>query len=211
MAEFEEQRNMDHAGLRRMARAGLSSSKARSFFWPLFVKVGDGGGLGEMSTDIREQAKRRYTSIRQSVAGNRSPVEVNLELNEDPQVVTAHIVPLLMQQFDVKEPALLVPLVRILSTVLCNSAICFSTCSDILERPGWFSVHDTSSATYRANLALFRELVQRSTPKLSLVLTQLGALEDRFLSVIFVDLFNSILTTDQRYRFVSLPPLPSPP
>jgi hypothetical protein len=161
------------------------------------------------SIDVREQAKRRFTWIKQSISGKKNEIVVNLEMNEDPKAVTVQIVPLLMQQFDVKEPALLVPLVRLLSTVLTNSALCFSTCCDILERPGWFSAPDAIS--YRSKLALFRELTHLSVPKLSVVLNQIGALDDQFLSLFFVDLFSSLLTTEQRYRFVrSSPSLLSP-
>lgn len=155
--------------------------------------------------DIQEQAKRRFIWIHNSLSGNdkkkQEDMVVNMEMNESPKSVTAKIVPLLMQQFDVKEPALLLPLVRLLSTVLTNSAICFSTCCDILERPGWFSAPD--AMTYRSKLVVFRELVRMSVPKLSLVLDEIGALDDRHLSLIFVELFSTLLTQDQRYRFVS--------
>jgi hypothetical protein len=169
------------------------------------VKLGHREDCGE-PIDVREQAKRRFTWIQQSISGKKDEIAVNLEMNEDPKAVTARIIPLLMQQFDVKEPALLVPLVRILSTVLTNSAICFSTCCDILERPGWFSAPD--AINYRSKLALFRELTHLSVPQLSVVLDQISALDDQFLSLLFVDLFSSLLTTEQRYRFVSSPPLP---
>lgn len=126
---------------------------------------------------------------------------INLEFDEEPQTVVSNILPLLIQQFDVKEPAILVPLVRILSTILTNSAICYSTCCDILERPGWFSFPDTIN--YRLRLTLFRELVRLSVPKAANTLDQINALEDNLLSSIFIDLFDGILTREEKYRFVS--------
>ena len=177
----------------------------------MIVKIGHKEGFQE-SLDIREQAKRRYTWIKQQTtpatltsttptSTTTTTTQINLEFNEDSHTILINILPLLMQQFDVKEPGILIPLIKILSSILSNSAICYSVCCDILERPGWFFVPD--SGNYRLRLTLFHELVRISIPKSSVVLDQIGALEDQHLSNIFIDFFDGILSRDEKYRLVS--------
>ncbi len=152
--------------------------------------------------DIREQAKRRYLWIKKTISGCDEIGDVNLEFNETPEKVVSQVLPLLLRQFDIKEPALFIPLLRTLASILTNTPICFSTCYDILERPGWFTAPDAQS--YRIKLLVFRELVQVSVPKSSTSLEEIGALDDRHLSLLFADLFTPFLTNEQRYRFVSI-------
>mmetsp|Transcript_16787 Transcript_16787/g.25232 ORF Transcript_16787/g.25232 Transcript_16787/m.25232 type:complete len:518 (+) Transcript_16787:161-1714(+) len=181
--------------MRERIRTGLPCNEARQLWWPILVKTGYHQSVDQVP-DIPGLARKRWTWALQSLHGNDDPVDVNLEWNEmEEGEVAKEVMQMLIRQYHMPEPGLVASLVRTLSAVLSNRAILFSTCCDIMGRPGWFI--SPEPASHRLKLFTFRELGKRIIPQTYSQLDAIGALTDTYLNIILVDMMAPVLTPEQ--------------
>lgn len=100
---------------------------------------------------------------------------------------TYEIMLLICSQYDLEEPGLVVPVVSMLSNFIPSPEIVFSTACDILNRQDWFV--SPNAARHRMRLFSFRQLVANFLPKEAVALESMGALDEPYLNLIFLDLF----------------------
>ena len=106
---------------------------------------------------------------------------------------TYDIVLMLGSQYDLEEPGLIVPVVGMLSLFIPSPEIVFGTACDILDRQEWFV--SPSASRHRMKLFSFRQLVSNFLPKEAAYLESIGAFEDEYLNLIFLDFFMPLLST----------------
>mmetsp|Transcript_2681 Transcript_2681/g.4027 ORF Transcript_2681/g.4027 Transcript_2681/m.4027 type:complete len:590 (-) Transcript_2681:164-1933(-) len=172
---------------------GLQSDVARRKWWPVFLKVANKEDVMGLP-DTVQTAQRRYAwGIRQSQdTNNISADSVDISwCTVPPEDITESVIRMLIRHYDIPFPLMLQPLILHLSETICNTAILFSMMCDILDRPQWFI--QPSLSHHRARLAVFRSQVQRILPTTYGVLDSIGALEEKGLNIIFVDLLTTVL------------------
>lgn len=182
--------------MREFVRTGLHSTEARRYWWPILVKVKYKQNVTN-PPDVNSTATKRYTWAIQSINGNKDPVDVNLEYRDESaaEEICMEVLQLLVRQYHMPEPGTLEPFVRHVSRVITNNAICFSLCCDFLDRPGWYISPDAMS--HRLKLHTFKELIKRFMIQTYTVLDGIGALADRYLNIILVDMMTPILQPEQ--------------
>ncbi len=157
--------------------------------------------------NIELLSKRRYlwaiTRNNDEMKSNHEVNEVSMEMTpQDSDAIAREVLNLLSEQYGSDTQVLVISLIHIIANVISNKAILFSLCCDIYDRPGWFL--STSVSIHRYKLHVFRELLQASIPKTYDVLKDIGALEEKYLNLIFVDFFNSLIPQEFILRIVSI-------
>ena len=191
---------LQYKEIREHIRTGLQSAQARQLWWPILVKTGYKQSVMQVP-DISGLARKRYTWAMKSLNGTDEDIDVNLEWGEvPPHQIADGVMQLLIRQYHMAEPGLLIPFVNFVSTVLTNRAICFSFCCDFMDRPGWFISPDPIS--HRIKLFTFRELCKRLILQTYNALDSMGALSDSYLNIILVEMLAPVLTPDQHRQVV---------
>jgi hypothetical protein len=183
---------------------GIPSDFFRRFWWPILVTLSREQTL-ERIPDTRSCSKRKYMmAIEHS---KEATIPIDLSWDEDiPENIAFHVMKLLVEHYVMEDPGLVYPLVKFISQVITNTAICYMFFSHIMDRPHWY-IQLTPTA-HRCHLGVFRELAQRGMTKTYGILQSIGAFEEKYLNMIFVDFFTEILPDEYIKCIVSACPHP---
>lgn len=192
---------IDYNMFKRFLRdEGIPSNSLRRLWWPVYFYLIPDKEL-ETYPDISRNAFRKYRWA--TYKPEEENIVIDLSWGEDtPENITYYVMKLIVQHFDIQDPGLLHPLVNQLSKVLTNKAICYSVLTEIIERPTRYLLPTPSS--HRCKLHAFRELAKRCMIHTHHLLDKMGALEEQFLNLIFVDMFTTILPNDYVNSIVRL-------
>lgn len=183
----------------RLRDDGLSNDSQRRLWWPSYFTILNEQVLNQYP-DYSRLALRKYRWATHH--GQDENLPIDLSWGEDnPQHITYCVIKLLMQHYDIQDPGLIHPLVQILSKVLTNKAICYFVVTEIIERPTRYLV--ASAGSHRVKLHAFRELCKRCMINTWQILDRIGALQEKYLNLIFVDLFSTILPDEDVNSIVS--------
>mmetsp|Transcript_2692 Transcript_2692/g.4044 ORF Transcript_2692/g.4044 Transcript_2692/m.4044 type:complete len:538 (+) Transcript_2692:191-1804(+) len=187
---------ISYDSLREQVYGGLMPD-ARQYWWPLLPRIVSGEHIRKYP-NIKAMSTVRYKSAlggRVSVDTNDTGAEQTNRLNE--------VVCLLSDLYDIQDQESVRQLVGVLIDIIPSSDICFHTCCDILDQP--HSIVARNAHDHRVKLHVFRELIEEHLPQADVVLlTHLGVLEDRFLNLIFVDFFTSIISNTHVLRIFDM-------
>jgi hypothetical protein len=175
---------ISYADLKKELRQGLMSD-ARIYWWPFLPRILPGSRIN-MYPKIKEICVQKYEWAKANFKDLPSLFEVANEKDR-----TYEIMLLLGSQYDLEEPGLVVPVVGMLSLFIPSPEIVFGAACDILDRQDWFV--SPTAARHRMKLFSFRQLVANFLPKEAFKLESIGALEDDYLNLIFLDFFLPLL------------------
>ena len=182
---------LGYTALRRVLRAGLSH-QARQQWWPSLPRIPDGDGINSFQ-NIQELATNRlkWADSTREFDNKGSTLEQKV----------AYVVQLLNNQYHMSDPDLLMPLIQFVTKELIDIAAAFSTLCDVCDRGEWFFAVEPSQ--HRVRLETFRVLLERNNSGLYGTLKRIGALEDRFLNIFFINLFVDVFPDESVMRTVS--------
>lgn len=106
------------------------------------------------------------------------------------------------KQFDISQPDLLIPQVKIIARTVPNKCLCFSILYDLMTRMEWYT--QPNLLQHRTKLVLFTEVVASAVPKTFATLHSIGGLAEIFLNEIFVYLFSTFFPKDKVQQIVSI-------
>jgi hypothetical protein len=104
------------------------------------------------------------------------------------------------KQFDISQPDLLIPQVKIIARTVPNKCLCFSILFDLMTRQDWYT--QPNLLQHRTKLALFIEVVASAIPKTYATLQAIGGLAEIFLNDIFVYMFSTLFPKDRVQQIV---------
>jgi hypothetical protein len=173
----------------RLRDDGLSSDALRRRWWPIYFTILTDKILRTLP-DYSHTALRKYRWAMQKAEEENIPIDLSWGEDSSPHI-TYCVMRLIMQHYNIPDPGLVHPLVQILSRVLTNKVICYFVMTEIMNRPRRYLAATPTS--HRIKLHAFRELAKRCMVHTFQILDQMGALEERHLNLIFVDMFSTIL------------------
>jgi hypothetical protein len=199
----------------RLRNEGFSTDAERRLWWPTYFAMITDKTLKSFP-DYSRIALRKYRWATHNLEEEHLPIDLSWD-EDNAQHITYCVMKLLMQHYDIQDPGLIHPLVQLLSKVLTNKVICYYVLTEIMDRPPRYLA--ATACSHRTKLHAFRELSRRCMVHTFLILERIGALQEKFLNYIFVDLFSTILPDEDVYSIVrcthssSHPPLtpPMPP
>lgn len=194
----------------RLRDEGFTSDAQRRLWWPTFFPLVTDKTLISFP-DYSSQALRKYRWAIQKIDEEHLPIDLSWD-EDNPQQITYCVMKLLMQHYDIQDPGLIHPLVQLVSKILTNKAICYHVLTEIMDRPTRYLA--ATPCCHRTKLHAFRELSRRCMVNTFLILEKIGALQEKYLNLIFVDLFSSILADEDVNSIVCPTPIPlfhSPP
>ena len=166
---------LEHRALRQICRGGIALKQERVYWWPVFVRQTKPVPVTEYPAAVK--------SASSLLAGK------GVRSFDD-------VFQLLCQEFDLQEPSVLQPLFRLVSSEFDTSrdgtALVYMIFSFILSDSGRFS--DFTMDAVRGNNHAFRKVLEKNMPKTHRSLSEIGALEDDFLALIFRDFFKDLLS-----------------
>lgn len=179
---------------------GIPSNSLRRLWWPVYFYLIPDKEL-ESYPDISRNAFKKYRWATYKPEEENIPID--LSWGEDHyENITFCVMKLIVQHFDIQDPGLLHPLVQQISKVLTNKAICYTVITEIIERPSRYLT--ATPFSHRCKLHAFRELAKRCMIHTHHILEKIGALEEQYLNLIFVDMFTTILPNDFVNSIVSI-------
>jgi hypothetical protein len=183
---------------------GFSADAQRRLWWPTyFVMITE--KILRTFPDYSRQALRKYRWATHKIDEEHLPIDLSWD-EDNSQHITYCVMKLLMQHYDIQDPGLIHPLVQLLSKVLTNKAICYYVLTEIMDRPVRYLA--ATPCSHRTKLHAFRELARRCMVHTFLILERIGALQEKYLNLIFVDLFSTILSDEDVNSIVSYTHLP---
>jgi hypothetical protein len=184
----------------RLREDGLSSDPLRRLWWPIYFTLLTEKSL-QSFPDYFPLALRKYRWAIDKAGEENIPIDLSWGEDSSPHI-THCVMKLIMQHYNIPDPGLVHPLVQILSKVLTNKVICYFVMTEIMSRPQRYLAATPTS--HRSKLHAFRELAKRCMINTYEILEQIGALHERYLNLIFVDMFSTILPEADVNSIVSL-------
>ncbi len=178
---------------------GIPTNSLRRHWWPVYFPLIVNKYL-DSYPDVINQAVKKFRWA--SYKANEEKVPIDVSWGEDsPDNIAYTVMRLLVQHYDIPDPGLLDPLVNIVSKVITNKAMCYSLMTEVVERPVRYLL--PTPLSHRCKLHAFRELAKRCMIHTHHILENIGALEEKYLNHIFVDMFSTILPDDYVNSIVS--------
>ena len=172
---------------------GIPSNSLRRLWWPIYFSLLSNHELNQFPDISRNVFKKYHIVINQN--NNDVNLPIDLSWNEDTNInITYSIMKLLVQLYDIQDPGLIYPLLLQISKVITNKAFCYYILSEIIEQSSRYL--KASPSSHRLKLHAFRELTKRCMIHTYQLLQSIGALEEQYLNLIFVDMFTTILPND---------------
>jgi hypothetical protein len=182
---------LSYSNLRLALRGGLTK-QARQTWWLCLPRIPDESGI-EAFPDIGAIARNRLKWSDADSNFNADAADFDSKV--------AYITQLVIRQYDMANPTMLVPLVTILLKEFGDVTHTFSTMCDVCDRGDWYFAMEPS--LYRVRLRTFQLLLNRRDPDVYLKLMRIGALEHKYLNIFFVSLFKEVLQEEHMSRLVS--------
>eukprot|EP01038_Epipyxis_sp_PR26KG_P014771 gene14771-19852_t len=209
--EIYPQIPVDFLALKEACRMGLKTSSSRAYWWPVLPTIFSQSGSQTTNTnshsppsivetypDVTNNAERLKDLINEPLIDNEYQ---KLTESDDPLVNidtgAKNLIVAFKRQFKNKELNNLETLSRILLRDIKRFDVTYMVLSDLISNNERYL--DTTVAGHTNRLFAFKELLQGYLPKTFIALNVLGALDDKYLNLIFVDFFVEILPE----RFVS--------
>mmetsp|Transcript_17882 Transcript_17882/g.29905 ORF Transcript_17882/g.29905 Transcript_17882/m.29905 type:complete len:534 (+) Transcript_17882:120-1721(+) len=185
--------------LREAARVGFTYNDRR-FYWPHVVTFPPKAKVTELD-NTRTVAQRMFDRVSRLSEFNDDMFEVRLSWPDDVGMVT-QIMRAVTSHFPVSQPGLLEPLVTHVSRVLDDTAVCFYFFCSYMEKAYWYSIPNLRAHRYK--LHTFRELCLRCMKNTHKILIKIGALEEQYLNLIFVDMLSELLPEKYFYQVLDM-------
>jgi hypothetical protein len=176
--------------LKKYCRKGLSN-EARLYWWPFLPRITSKTIIARYP-NIAEISKNKYMKLnmKEYVDSSKDDCESTEECVNPSQQID-DMLNVLVTQYDLSEPGLVKAVLVIISNVIYPSDLCFHTICDIIDRADWYI--SLSSSKHHLKLFAFKELLSKYMPSSIDRLQEIGALEEEYLNLIFVDLFYSLM------------------
>lgn len=182
---------LSYSNLRLALREGLTK-QARQTWWSCLPRIPDETGI-DAFPDIDTISRNRLKWSDADSNFNTEAADFNSKI--------AYITQLVIRQYDMANPTMLVPLVTILLREFGDVTRTFSTMCDVCDRGEWYFAMEPS--LYRVRLRTFQMLLNRRNPDVCIKLMRIGALEHKYLNIFFVSLFKEVLKEEHMCRLVS--------
>lgn len=172
--------------LKRAVREGVlgkdDGNASRQYFWSVLIHLRkEVEELPAAYPDVEGPADRLLKMSLKHFPGFTSLYSTNRDA----------LVALVERHKDVEIPALLIPFLEILSTVIPKLDVCYLIACDMLTNKTKYII--PTAIGHRNRLYTFRQLLSAYMPKTYAILSTIGALEDAYLNLMFVDFFRTLL------------------
>jgi hypothetical protein len=162
-----------YSDLKVLLRNGLSPDE-RMYWWPILSQLEERVMITSYP-DVEETANRLCTLLK-------------LKFHDDPMVFD--VSQALMEKDIVDDPTLTRDLESIISSVIHKKDVVYLVFSHLLSNSSKFVGRDVETLGRRVHA--YRVLLSHYMPKTSLILSSIGALQDQYLNMIFVEYFKPI-------------------
>lgn len=168
--------------LRKVARNGFTKEE-RILYWPQVVTV-------EPKATITELAETSVAAGRMFNRVKNVATDLTEAKDRPPELIARTVMEAIVSHYPVSQPGLLEPLVEKVARTLTDTALCFYFFCGYLDKDYWYSI--PSLTAHRYKLYTFRQLAKRCMKNTYAVLDKIGALDERHLSLIFIDRLDTL-------------------
>jgi hypothetical protein len=168
--------------LKQRLRDGLSTFQARQYWWPVLAGLNTSDAIVSEYPDYVATASRLQGLLNEPLLSAQVDPDDPLSLD----TVSRNVMYVLhnSKKLSTAELPFLEPMIRILVSVLLRADVCYLTVTDLLANQNKYI--EPNLHGYRVMLYSFREMVKSFMPKTFKDLNNIGALDDKYLNLIFV-------------------------
>ena len=168
--------------LKQYLRDGLPTLQARQYWWPTLAGLNNDDPMVSEYPDVIAIAQRLQVILDEPLLSAQVDLDDPLSID----AVSRNVLYVLQnsKKINTLELPFVEPMIRILVSVLCRADVCFLTVSDLLANQNKYIEPNLNG--YRVMLYSFREMVKSFMPKTFKDLSGIGALDDKYLNLIFV-------------------------
>lgn len=189
-----------YSSLKQLLRNGLKTNESRNYWWPILTDVKSQAYINEYP-DVIEAAEKLHVLISEPLLDHKSMSKIQpTEETELIENVAKNLIYVLKRNKKIEEVDYFQSISRILVKELRRIDVCYMIASNLLGNQDKFCA--VSYEGNHCNIFAFKEMLKNYLPKTYLSLTTIGALDEKYLNLMFVDFFTEILPENLVLRIV---------
>mmetsp|Transcript_32580 Transcript_32580/g.46994 ORF Transcript_32580/g.46994 Transcript_32580/m.46994 type:complete len:684 (-) Transcript_32580:592-2643(-) len=189
-----------YSSLKQLLRNGLKTNESRNYWWPILTDIKSQAYINEYP-DVIEAAEKLHVLISEPLLDHKSMSKIQpTEETELIESVSKNLIYVLKRNKKIEEVDYFQAISRILVKELRRIDVCYMIASNLLGNQDKFSA--VSYEGNHCNIFAFKEMLKNYLPKTYLSLTTIGALDEKYLNLMFVDFFTEILPENLVLRIV---------
>lgn len=209
---------INYITLKKKLREGLTDSE-RTFLYPLLPSLPKNGSINELP-DVHRIAENLMKMIEpsfssflspeysSSLPSSASPSPIHSQSTSSSSISSptytskkfSQLTELVKKNQRCEELILLYVLLKKLCLVIPRLDVCYLTVCDLLANQERYII--PTAIAHRTRLDVFRSLLRDYMPRTFAVLYTMGALEERYLNLMFVGFFERLLPAEQVMRIL---------
>eukprot|EP01035_Chromulina_nebulosa_P008085 gene8085-10944_t len=189
-----------YTSLKQLLRNGLKTNDSRNYWWPILTGVKLQSAINEYP-DVIGSAEKLHLIIAEPLLDHKSMSKIQpTDETELIESVAKNILYVLKRNKKIDDTEFFLAITRILVKELRRIDVCYMIASDLLANQEKYCAISYEGNRY--NSFAFKEMVKAYLPKTYLSLTTIGALDEKYLNLMFVDFFVEILPENLVLRIV---------